>query len=428
MTIARVGFMALCASVGCAATCDAQSQGVGDDFFRRDRNVSVRERPKPEYDISGMYMGGFRFFPEVSAGIGYTDNLYATSSNKQSDSFWNLEGAGRLQSQWSSHALALNAGVQSKIYSDVTDENTTDWTLGADGRLDIVRGMFATVSASYADRHEPRADSDFAAALVEPVEYEQAAAALGLERTFNRLRLGVSGAYDKFDFKNGRTAANAIVIEDDRDREVFTAGGRADYAISPDTSIFVSATANWRDYRLEPPATGVFVQRDSDGYEALIGANFDFTHLVRGEAAIGYLSQNFDDPALDSQSGLAVRGKIEYFPDPLVTVTLNAAREIGDAGVIGASSYVSNAVGLGVDYEFRRNIVIGLGASYDRDEYDGIDRDDDRLNTLARADYAVNRMAALFVQYDFQKQDSSGSSAGRDYDVNRVMVGLRLRR
>ena len=50
------------------------------------------------------------------------------------------------------------------------------------------------------------------------------------------------------------------------------------------------------------------------------------------------------------------------------------------------------------------------------------------FNALAKVDYAVNRVAALFVQYDFQRQDSFGVSAGRDYDVNRVTVGLRLRR
>jgi len=119
---------------------------------------------------------------------------------------------------------------------------------------------------------------------------------------------------------------------------------------------------------------------------------------------------------------------VEYFPDPLVTITVNAAREIADAGVVGASSYVSNSVGLGVDYEFRRNVVIGLGVAYDRDEYDGIARDDDRFNALAKVDYAVNRTAAVFVQYDFQNQESSGVSAGRDYEINRVLVGLRLRR
>ena len=219
-----------------------------------------------------------------------------------------------------------------------------------------------------------------------------------------------------------------MVIEDDRDREVFTAGGRADYAISPDTSIFVSAAANWRDYRLDPPAPGVFVKRDSNGYEALVGANFDLSHLLRGEAAVGYLSQSFDDPSLDSQSGLAVRGSIEYFPDPLVTITLNASREIADAGVIGASSYVSNSVGAVLDYEFRRNVIAGVGVAYDRDEYDGVDRDDDRFDAFAKVDFAMNRAAALFLQYDFQNQDSAGASAGRDYEVNRVTFGLRLRR
>jgi hypothetical protein len=43
------------------------------------------------------------------------------------------------------------------------------------------------------------------------------------------------------------------------------------------------------------------------------------------------------------------------------------------------------------------------------------------------ADYLLNRRVALRARYNFDESQSDGALAGRDYEVNRVSLGLSLR-
>src|SRR5437868_6332947 len=44
------------------------------------QNVSVRDRPRPEYDPLGARVGGFDLNAQLDAGVTYTDNLFALPS------------------------------------------------------------------------------------------------------------------------------------------------------------------------------------------------------------------------------------------------------------------------------------------------------------------------------------------------------------
>jgi hypothetical protein len=162
--------------------------------------------------------------------------------------------------------------------------------------------------------------------------------------------------------------------------------------------------------------------------EGLVGASFDLTHLVRGEVSIGYMEQSYDDPNLDAVTGLTTRTRVEWFADPLLTVTFTAARDVQDAGVSNAGGYITDGVGLDFDYELRRNIVLGLGLGYSRDNYNGIDREDDRSRIQASAQYLLNRNASLSFELGRFEQTTTGADPGREYEIDRALIALRLRR
>ncbi|MGD9965196.1 MAG: outer membrane beta-barrel protein [Hyphomonadaceae bacterium] len=419
----EVSLAVLAATFGLVAPAVAQD----GDNFNRDRNVSVRDRPKPEYDAAGIRMGGFRLYPELLVAGEYNDNIFATDgANVEEDFIWHITPSARLASQWSTHELNFSLAVPALIYSDFSDNNTTDVSVGVDGRLDVYRDFYFHGGASYSDRTEPLSSSPTSLPLAEPIEYTEAAANVGFVKAFNRLRISGEARMATADFEDGVFFNLTPAEQDDRDRTVVNYGLRADYAVSPLTAFFVAVGANTRDYDLDPPVT--IVNRDSEGYEALVGANFDLTRLIRGEIGVGYLSQTYDDPTVDETSGLAVRANVEWFPDELVTVSFGASREVADAGAFGASSYVANNASFAIDYEWRRNVVLGFNVGYSFDEYEGIDREDSRLATEFSADYLVDRGTAIFAQLGHYEQESDGLQFGRDYDINRVVVGIRLRR
>src|ERR1700740_3685110 len=51
------------------------------DDFDRGRNTSVLQRERPDYDRIGVRAGSFDVFPQVTVGLGYSDNLYYTQEN-----------------------------------------------------------------------------------------------------------------------------------------------------------------------------------------------------------------------------------------------------------------------------------------------------------------------------------------------------------
>ncbi len=422
----EVSLAVLAATLGWGAFDPPPAVAQDGDNFSRDRNVSVRGRARPEYDSVGIRMGGFMAHPQITIAGEYNDNVFATETNPEEDFIVHVTPEVSVRSHWSNHALNFNFSAPMRYYSDFDENDTTDFIGGLDGRIDIYRDLYVYGGAEYGDMTEPLSSSPTALPLREPIEYTRASSNFGFVKAFNRLRLSGEARYAQFDFEDGFLFNNAPVDQDDRDRSVLEYGVRADYAVSPMTALFVAFGVNERDYDLDPP--DVLVSRDSDGHEVLVGADFDVSRLVRGQIGVGYLEQNYDDPSVGETSGLAVRSRVEWFPDELVTVTFAASREVADAGAFGASSYIANNGSFAIDYEWRRNIIFGLRADYSVDDYSGIDREDTRWNTVFTADYLMNRGAAWFVEVGHYEQSSDGLQFGREYDINRAVLGLKLRR
>ncbi|WP_369062129.1 outer membrane beta-barrel protein [Caulobacter sp. 73W] len=395
---------------------DAQSN------FARDRNVSVRQRPHPEYNSAGVRLGAFVARPQVTVSGEYNDNIYGAAANEIDDFIFRFRPAVDLASTWSRHALNAFARGSINRYNDYSSENTEEYSLGANGRVDIVRGTSISGGGDVSRITEPRTSSSTPTGSIDPIQYDLSQFNVAGVREFNRLRLSARGDYRKFNYKDGRTVGGAEVEQDDRDREVTSFMGRGDYALSPATAVFVQGTVNKREYRLA--GTAARPARDSDGYEVLAGANFEVGALMRGELAAGYLSQEFDNAIYGKVDGFGGRAQLEWFPTQLTTVTFNGTRSVEDSGIIGSSGYLSSTVGAQVDHELLRNVILTGQASYSDDKYEGIDRNDKRLNAGVSASYLLNRRLSLVAAYNHFKQNSKGANGGADFNVNTVSLGV----
>jgi hypothetical protein len=307
-------------------------------------------------------------------------------------------------------------------YSDYDSEDTDDYGFGASGRLDVTRAANLLAGADFAHLAEPRTSSSAPASTVSPIEYDMASAYLAGSQTRGRVRFSARGDVRSFTYEDGRTIGGAVVEQGDRDRTISSVTGRTDVALSPATALFVQATGNSRDY--DVASTPLNPARDSSGYEVLAGANFEVGALARGEVAAGYIQQEFDSPAFGDVSGLGARASIEYFPTQLTTLTTTVSRTVEDAAIVGAGGYLSSSIGLQADHELLRNVILGGQLTYAEDDYEGIDRTDERLSASLRATYLVNRRLGVSLAASSFKQTSSGTNEGVDFKVNRLMLSL----
>lgn len=398
------------------------AQDAGSNFSRA-RNTSVRERPKPGYEAVGHRAGSFMIYPRVDVGVTFDDNIFATSTNEQSDAVLIVEPRVDAVSNWNRHQVTATARVRFNEYSDWSSESHTDYSLGVAGRLDVDRTTEVTGKAAYDRLTEPRSAIEAFQNLNEPVEYDLETYNVGASKEFNRLRLNGSVDINRFTFDDARQGG-AVVNQSYRDRTTRTITGRVDYAVSPDTYVFLQGSTNKRSY--EDNIAG-FGNRDSDGYDITVGSDFDLTNLIRGHVRAGYLEQDFDDPnRFGKLAGFSVAGDVDYFITQLTTITLRASRTFQDSGLVNSAGYASNSAGIQVDHELLRNVILNARLDYEQADHEGIDRQDDRLNFSIGGTYLLNRALGLTASYSHFNQESSGLDRGFDFTINRVQVLLTL--
>lgn len=388
--------------------------------FKRDKNVSVRERPRPDYEAIGVRAGGFTVYPRVTVELEHSDNIYATPVLEQSDTIWRVRPEVAVRSNWSRHALGAFASASINRYSDFDTENTEEYTVAVNGRVDIVRGSNVSGSLQYQALTEPRTSPSAPLASRTPVEYSLLTGKMTGIKEFNRLRLTGKLTNLDYDYDDTINLLGGLLEQDTRDRDEFIYGGKVEYAVSPDTALFVQVLGNTRSYDL----TGV--GRDSDGYTATIGTNFEISELLRGEIEVGYMAQSYDSPQYRDVDGFSGQAQVEWFPTSLSTVTATASRTIEESVANNSQGYISSNVGATVDHEFLRNVLLSAHANYGEDDYQSIDRVDERAEAGVSGTYLLNRRLGLTLGYTYEKRDSSGVNRGTSFTENKLAASVAL--
>ncbi len=402
---------------------------VAPEVYDRGNNQSIRQRAQPEFEPQGVRLGGFRLYPRLGVAFEWNDNVFASETTEIDDTAFVYSGGARLQSDWGRHALAFEAQAAHTAYSDLSADDGTNWSVLAEGRLDIRRSTALSGSVSYTDAQEERGFVDLIT-LIEPIDYTDLSAAARLTHLFNRLRATAFAEYHRLDYDDGLLldgpdlGADPDPFDQDfRDANITELGGRLDYYVSPSTAVWTSVSQRWNDYRDE--SLGI---RDFDRTRALIGAAFDITNVIRGEFGVGYSWARFDNPLVSNFNGWSARAAIDWFVTQLTNVTFVAERDVDGSGEIAAASVQRTNLSVRVDHELYRNVVLWARAGWADDEFQGIDRTDTRITYGAGADWLVNRWASINVRLVHTDLDSSGAAAFRDFEQNRALIGVTFRR
>ena len=419
---------AFAAETNAAISLDDQAAAPKSNFAR-DRNVSVSARPHPDYQAPGIRMGSFILNPKLTPSLESNDNIFAQKSAKTSDTIWRVQPELTLSSDWNTHAVSLYARGSLNRYSKNDSENTDDYSFGANGRLDVARDSAINGGLSFGKATEPRTSPDTPTGAIEPTRYQQTSGNRSYSKEFNRLKISGRVGSDKYNYQDVATKAYPKVPkidQDFRDRTETAVSGRADYAVSPATALFVEVVGNNRNYRLDKPA--VSLTRDSKGVNVYGGANFELSALLRGEIGMGYMKQNYKDPTQKDVSGFGARALVEWFPADLTTVTLSGSRSIKDSAALKVTSYISNSISLRLDHELLRNLILGGNIGSTTDDYQGSTRQDKVMTAGVRGTYLINRNVGLTAGYAYEKRTTSGLAAdrGAEYTVNKVTGGLNL--
>jgi hypothetical protein len=404
------------AAVGAGAS---HAQTINNNFSR-DRSVSVAQRARPEYAPLGLRLGAFRLSPTLTAAAGYNDNVFYTETNEKSSGILVIAPRVSGATTWSRHALAFNVGAISESYGSASSENSTEWNANLSGRLDINSAASVAGDITHARTYESRYGYQSVAAAAERTPIDSDRANLSVTLIGNRLRfIGALGT-SKETYGDVPSQLGGTIFQGYRDMTTMSLSGRVDYAISPALSVFVSVAKNERDYEAA-------VLNDSEGSILAVGSSFDISALARGEVQVGSFEQTYKG-SVGKQSNAYINALVEYFPSPLTTVTGTANRYFADyPSATGAGTTALNTrLGLSVDHELLRNLILSAGIQSQRYEFQGIDRDDKGFTVNLGGRYLLNRRVSLEAAYTYRKYESEGAAAFRNFTDNALLASVVL--
>ncbi len=401
-------------------------------YYGRGKNVSVLERPRPEYEAIGIQVGGFFLYPKVESGLSYTDNVFASapdapaslypqSSGPKSDEVFTLNPSIVAQSNWGRHALRLLADVHDVDYFRYRSEDQLAYVLRADGIINVHGESTINLGVDASKQYEDRGNIYATSNTIRPVHYTTESAYVRGTYAQDRFRFGLSGDYRRYDYYNTAAVGGGVIAENTRNQDVWTTGGRVDYALSPDTALFAKIDYTKDHYDINSVFSPA---RNSTSTAVLGGVNFDITSLARGEIGVGYVDRSYDYAGYRSLKGLAAALKVEYFPTQLMTVTVDVKRRPEDAAFETAGGFFQNSVIGTVDYELRRNWIVSAAAGYEADNFQGAPRNDTVWNAGLATRYFLSRHVGISGNLGYIDRDSSGAAAGPRYKTTRVGVAL----
>ena len=397
------------------------------DYYSRDKYEAVTERYQPAFDPEPLRLGSFLVNSGAQAGLTSTSNATGAVDNEESDLILRYGADAFGRTDWNNHEVGFQLSAYRNDYQDFSDESYNDLTARGNGRLDISR-TWAVGGAVFVNQSaEPRFDPSNTGGLVEPIEFQRLGAEVFANYQNDRVGWVTRAFVTGYDFDDATRADSTVEDQDYRDRTTYQGTSRLTYAVSPNMAVFGQGSVTERNYYRPTIVGSEPTSRDSTGYTIDGGVDFELTTLVRGEVAVGYLSENKDSATFDDVSGLSVDGRMQWFPSRLTTVGFDAGRRVVDSGILESPSALQSSFGARVDHELRRNVILSAYGDYDDYDYQEVDRADEITTFGLEGTYKMNRRVHFQAFARTSQRDSSGVVIGGSRDIGVDEFGISIR-
>jgi hypothetical protein len=378
-----------------------------------------------DYQPNGARVGSFTVFPSLTVGLEYTDNAFLEDTNTEDDTIARVRPGILARSNFKRHEVVASLRGNAAFHSNSSDDNTFDYSALLGGTIEATRALRILPEVSYRVGSEQRGDNNVNNLAAEPSTFDVMAGKVQAIYKAGRVTLeaGAGAAYS--DFNDFAVTGGGNASQDDRDRLRIDTNARVAYEFRSKTDVFVRGTYSMVDFDNVDPT--VLQKRDSDIFSATVGISHRPTERTEATIGAGYIVENFDNNAFGSVDGFAVNGVLAWELSALTTITGKVERRIDQTTDATASSELVWSGRLGVSHQLRRNVVLGGEVGYANRLFEGgtSNRDDDRYEARAQADYYINRNFSVGAQYRFARRISN--VAGNGFSENRVQATVTAR-
>lgn len=411
------------ATVACAQ--DVTTAPTIGTVFDRTRSTAVADRIIPGYEPRGIAVGAFLLSPQIDAGAFAIDNVYANLDNGVKDIAFELAPSLALASQWSQNQLSLTGGETSTRYVSHGSENSDLGQVKAQGRYDLDTHLALYGYGEFRQDEVARTQPGVLQGLKRPLFYNLAGAGTRVTWTSNPVKATVAYDFRSLDYNTIEYNSGFLSPPAGLSRQQATLSASGEYALTSDLALIVLGRAEAIDYKHFDGFP--VLDRSSHKAELLFGSSFEFTDFVRGEVAVGFISQRFVASELKNYSGFGGRAKIQLFPTGLTTVEFDLSRTLNEADNPLDSNFTMTAATIKVDHELYRNVILTPSITYSSNNYLQIGRADTQLRIGFSARWMLDRNFTIQAQYQFVHSDTNDFAAGLRFNVNILSLNLTYR-
>lgn len=365
-------------------------------------DMPVIKRQQPGYEPVGIRSGAWMFNPALTSGLLYDSNVFSSSTFKRSDIAAVVAPSLRAHTLWERHGIDLKLDGESINYRQNPGLDQTNARLRGSGWFDFAHDMILLTSFQIAHLNEGVGTLSSPVNAIQPTPYDLMSGDVTLRKEFNRLTSSFGISVDSYDYGSTRAQDGSTITQDGRDGQIYRLHGRLDYAFSPKLGWFTAVEGNERNIRGTPDQT-----LNSQGYRTLTGFTVALTHLISGEFGAGYAEQAFADSTIGTISGPAYRAMLMWRPTPLIDVHFRAEQIVTQTSDTSATGVQADAIQVGVDYEFRRNVIVSVRGGYEKDRFFGQTRSDAVITTDSRVKYMMNRFSVVSLFHRYTQRNSN---------------------
>ncbi|QEE44840.1 outer membrane beta-barrel protein [Rhizobium sp. WL3] len=410
---------------------DADTIPIDEDIGRQNLREARVDNPTAERisreldseDDSGIRLGTLILRPSISQKLGSETEK---SGGVKDDRIFSETGLkGTLTSDWSRHELSVGAegAWQETLSGDETDKPRAD--IDARLRLDLADDTIATITGSYSFGREDSDDPNAVTGAKVQSGVHQYGAGASIERDFGLIRGSIGADVTRLQYSDAELSNGSTLERSDRNRNRYAITSRLGYELSPALIPFIEGTIGRIDYDDAVDSAGY--RRSADLYGAKTGVAVDLGEKLRGEIAVGYERQKFEDGRLDELSALTVDGNIFWSPREGTSIDVTLDTSIDPSTTAGVNGATIHRVTAQLAHDLRTNLVARLTGGTTFTRYDGDAAAADTTASLAGAGltWKVNRYLDATADLTYER---THYNTGVDNDSLTALVGLTAKR
>lgn len=385
----------------------------------------ARPKPRPPefdpYAPLGIRAGSFILRPAIELTGGHDSNP-ERDTKPHGSPFYVIAPELLAKSDWATHELRAALRGSYKGYTEDSSLDVPYFDAVVDGRVDVTSQTRVELQSRFRYSADTPGSPNFQADVAELTPFIDIGGSAGLVHRFNRLEIGGKVSIDRTMYEDSLLTDGTTASNENRNLNAYGLELRGSYEWSPGIKPFVAVAT---DKRVYDDAIACFCEdRDSQGLTPRIGASFELSRQLTGEASVGYTTRKYEDPQLQNLSGLIADASLIWSATALTKATFTARSSVYESIETNVSGILARDFGVQVDHAFRDWLIGTLKFGYGLDDYVGTSRVDNRFSAGAGLTYKMSRNVQL--KSEVRREQRTSNVPDEDYVAHIFLLGLRL--